>query len=121
MSKKKHEVVYNACFGGFSLSKKAMIMLAELGVEAAQRELSFWEKENKKKQFPLVSYSLSDQDCPRHDKRLIEVVKKLGNEAGGKYAELRIVKIDGNKYRIDEYDGSEAVVEPNDEIWTVIE
>jgi hypothetical protein len=121
MSKKKHEVVYNACFGGFSLSKDAMVMLAELGVEGAQTELNFWEEENKKKQFPLTDYSLSRKQLSRHDKRLVQVVKALGDKAGGHYAELRVAKIEGNKYRIEEYDGSESVVEPKDEIWEVIE
>ena len=38
MSNIKYEVVYNACFGGFSLSEEAMLMLVELGVQGAQKE-----------------------------------------------------------------------------------
>ena len=64
---------------------------------------------------------MSIRDLPRHDKRLIQVVKKLGHKAGGTHAKLEIAEISGNRYRISEYDGSENVIEPDDDEWTVIE
>jgi len=107
---KKHKVVYNACYGGFSLSKAAIEMLAEMGVEEAKAEFNktgLWE-----------SYRI--YDLPRHDKRLVKVVEKLGEKAGGAFADLKIAKINGNKYRIDEYDGAESVIEPEDQEWVEI-
>lgn len=121
MSKKKYQVVYNACFGGFSLSKEAMEMLAKLGWNDAQKELDEHAEWNKDKKFTLDDFHVSEKQLPRHDQRLIQVVKALGDKAGGQFSELRIAKIEGNKYRIEEYDGSESVVEPGDTVWTVIE
>ncbi len=95
MAAKKHEVVYNNCYGGFSLSYVAVEELGKLGV-------------------------VFDDDIPRHDKRLIKVVKKLGAAANGRFTELKIAKITGKKYRIEEYDGAESVIEPNDLEWTTI-
>ncbi len=109
----KHKVVYNACYGGFSLSEKAIRMLAEMGVEEAKEQLSTIKRS------PFNSYYV--YDIRRHDKRLIEVVEKLGDEANGAFAQLQIAELEGNKYRIDEYDGTEGVIEPNEEEWTVIE
>lgn len=93
-----YKVVYNACYGGFSISRKAQEYLG----------------------LPVDEYGCN---CPldRHDPKLVEMVEKLGDEAGGMCADLQIATISGNKYRIDEYDGNESVIEPNDGEWTVIE
>lgn len=95
------KVVYNACFGGFSLSDKAIAYL--------RAEHSVTEDE----------YHVR-RDMARHDPRLVDVVEKLGADANGMCANLVIAEIDGNLYRIDEYDGSECVVEPNEQEWTVV-
>lgn len=84
------KVVYNACYGGFSLSKEAAEMLAAEGVESA--------------------------DMARHDPRLVKVVEALGDKANGRYAKLRIAEVEG-PYRIDEYDGSESVETPDSYEW----
>jgi|ERR1035437_592582 hypothetical protein len=88
----KVKVVYNACYGGYGLSVKAKDKLRELGVKEDDYDM--------------------DYKLPRHDPRLIKVVEELGTDACGDYAELKICKIKGNKYRIDEYDGNECVQEP---------
>lgn len=92
------KVVYNACYGGFSLSDKAKARLTELGMK-------------------LPDY---DWQIPRHDKLLVQVVEELGKEANGDYADLCVETIDGNKYRIEEYDGKETIVESNDIEWIVV-
>lgn len=60
-------------------------------------------------------------DNKRHHKDLIAVVEALGNDANGPCATLEIHKIDGNQYRIDEYDGAEEVITPSCEDWIIID
>jgi hypothetical protein len=90
------KVVYNACFGGFGLSKKAALMLRDLGVTDVNLEYGY----------------IDENTCPRHDERLIQVVEELGKDASGRHAKLEIHQLSGNRYRIDEYDGNESVIEP---------
>lgn len=92
------KVVCNKCYGGFSLSNDAVQWLAEHGIETE-------------------TYS----DLPRHHPMLVKCVEELGRKAFGKYASLNIIELTGNKYRIDEYDGMERVVEPNEAEWTVVD
>ncbi len=66
------EIVLNDCCGGFSLSEKALKKLLELGLDVAK-------------------YSIYDKKL-RTDKRLIHIVKELGEEANGSYSKLRIDK-----------------------------
>lgn len=81
------KVVINCCYGGFSLSEKAMELYKQL----------------------------SGNDCYeiyRDDPNLVEVVEILGSEADGTHAQLKIVDIpDGINYTIEEYDGIEHVAE----------
>jgi hypothetical protein len=58
---------------------------------------------------------------PRHHPLLIQVIEELGKEASGDYSNLCISKIDSPLYKIDEYDGSESVVTPDDIGWINIE
>ena len=79
------KVVINRCYGGFGLSEKAMKFL---GVD------SDWP------------------DISRNDPKLVECVEKLGEEANGMYAELKVVEIpDDVNWEIGEYDGLEWVEE----------
>lgn len=58
----------------------------------------------------------------RHHKDLVAVVEALGNDANGRSAKLAIEKVYGNQYRIDQYDGAERVVTPEDDVhWIVID
>lgn len=92
-----HKVVINSCYGGFWLSNKAQKWLQE-------------------------HYNISDfEELPRHDPRLIECVETLGSEANVQFSELTIVKIPGNKYKIEEYDGLESIITPEmDNDWITI-
>ncbi len=91
------KVVYNNCFGGFSLSNQAVKWLGNHGVNTK-------------------TYS----DLPRHHPMLVKCVEELGRQANGQFASLVVHSLAGNKYRIDEYDGNETVVEPNEDEWTVV-
>lgn len=98
-----NKVVYNGCYGGFSLSERAEALLAERGVTVNE----------------LDGIKLG-RHISRHHPELVRVVEELGEAANGRHARLFVEEIEGNKYRIDEYDGSESVVVPNEEEWTTI-
>ncbi len=102
---KEIKVVYNACYGGFGLSKKATLLLQSMGVEEID-----------------IEYGYLPYEFPRHDPRLVQVVEALGEEANGPHAKLEIWTLSGNKYRIDEYDGNESVSEPEDVVheWVTV-
>ena len=98
-----NKVVINTCFGGFGLSEAAEARYNEIAVERGMDEIE------------------SVYDLSRHCPILIQVVEELGDAAGDEYAELCIVQIPGNRYKIREYDGAESIETPETIRWTVIE
>jgi hypothetical protein len=96
------KVVYNACHGGFSLSLEALERMQELGFKGET--------------YVAHEKHVALYDCARHNPILVQAVEELGPKAGGIYADLRIALVAG-PYRIEEYDGSETVYEPNDYDW----
>jgi len=91
------KIVYNACFGGFGLSDKAVERYRELTGQVADR----W-------------------NINRADPALVQVVEELDDEANTRFSDLRIVDIPaGTKYRIDEYDGNESVCTIDDYEWSI--
>lgn len=116
----KHKVVYNNCFGGFSLSVKAVKWLAENGHGKIKEITQAYLKENEHDSYSRYGCHLDGID--RHDPDLVRCVKTLGRKASGGYcACLDIAELKGNRYRIDEYDGAETVYEPEDEDYITIE
>ena len=132
------KIVINRCYGGYSLSPKAMKMLAK----KKGRKCYFFKRdfENGKddRYIPIpmnkagmfctafdtdklpkvmtnewyVEHQIDSRPDDRTDPDLISVVEKLGEEAGGECAELEIIEIpDGVQYTIEEYDGIEHVAE----------
>jgi hypothetical protein len=96
------KVVYNACFGRFGLSDKAVEYLREKhGMHGSAYALGL--------------------ALARHDPRLVEVVEALGTAASGMSADLKIGEISGTQYRIDEYDGNESIDTPGDLCWVEVE
>jgi hypothetical protein len=135
------KVVYNACYGGFNLSREACLRYWELqGKEVWIEDGDFMDtftvwlvppKERLK--YPKDWHSLPlkeriafneqcskqtwyDRDVSRHDPILVQVVEELGEKANGMCAKLAIDEISG-PYRIDEYDGYETVKEPDGYDW----
>lgn len=110
MKMSKVKVVCNGCYGGFSLSAEAEQLLIK--------------KKRWKPTDDSVPYTKSldykIRNIPRHDPALIAVVEELGAKASGDYADLEIEEIKGDRYRINEYDGMENVVEPDDQEWIVV-
>jgi hypothetical protein len=126
-------VVYNACYGGFGLSKEACqrywdIKGQQVWIEDVKWGFTIWlvppDKRLKQKsgeKFTAMSmderiaYNRAhskqtwyDRDVDRHDPVLVQVVEELGDKANGDFAKLRIEEVSG-PYRIDEYDGNESV------------
>ena len=130
----KHKVVYNDCYGGYTLSDKAIEWLSEHGSERtkhfiAQKKIEANEKlkgYNPKSQVTadnISKFYIMDavrSFLERHDPDLVAVVEALGKEVNGTFSDLAIEEIDGDKYNIEEYDGRETVVTPDDIGWTVI-
>jgi hypothetical protein len=108
------EIVVNGSYGGFGLSKKAVIRMAELGNPEAIEEVNI-----NSDFFNSEDYSFYPKSTPRHDPLLVQTVKELEEEASGDSADLGIETIQGNKYIIHEYDGSESVQEPRHIKWIV--
>lgn len=113
-----YKVVYNACYGGFGLSKKAVQRLAELGSEDAVQALK--DDPNNTFGYSLYNYN-TYKSIARHDKHLVQVVEELGDEANGQCAKLEIEEIKSRQYRISEYDGYETVKTSNKSDWVIID
>ena len=125
-----NKVVYNACYGGFGLSNKAIELYAELSgfklFPVKDGYMTFWftedpEDRTAEQMFKEKAKDFYARNLDRHDKVLVKVVEQLGKEASGECAKLQIEEISGSHYRIDEYDGAETVVEPDGYDWNVIQ
>lgn len=101
-----NKVVINKCYGGFGVSKEATQWMIDNGLE---------EKYYDKDSGYFYSYLI-----PRHHPLLVQAVEKFEDKANGFCAELEVVEIEGNLYRIDEYDGWEDVKTPDDINWIII-
>lgn len=113
------KVVINACFGGFSISAKAVRRARELGAEWARPGRGctlYGETFSDGTVYTPFSQSMPDSGRPeaeyRADPILVRVVEEMGDAANGMCAKLRVVEIpDGVKWTIQEYDGYEHVAE----------
>lgn len=102
-----NKIVVNRCFGGYySLSKEAVQWLLENGNEGTKNE--------------VAKYEDGAFSCNRHNQDLVRCVETLGERANGECAKLEIKHIEGNQYRITEYDGYESVETPESIEWTTI-
>ena len=134
------KVVYNACYGGFGLSKEAcqrywdikgQQVWMEDGQFGAYFTVWFVPPEERPEQKEWSSMTMDERDnfnyqyskhtwresnVDRHDPVLVQVVEELGDKANAKHAQLKIDEVDG-PYRIDEYDGNESVMTSGDYDW----
>ena len=81
------KIVINECYGGFSLSEYACMVL------------------------DCRPYDYSDHE-KRNDSRLVEIVEDLGHDASGRLAELEVVEIpdSATDWVIFDYDGVESLL-----------
>jgi hypothetical protein len=128
------KVVFNNCYGGFSLSEEACRRYWELqGKEVWIEDGIVWlvPPEERVKKGDWYSMTMDqrveynekyskqtwyDRHVDRHDPILVQVVEELGAKANGMCASLAIAETYG-RYRIDEYDGSESVATPDGYDW----
>jgi hypothetical protein len=135
------KVVYNACYGGFNLSREACKRYWEIqGKEVWIEDGDFMDtftvwlvppEERLTKPEPWYSAPIEERvvfnkqyseqtwyygNVSRHDPILVQVVEELGDKANGMCAKLAIEEVSG-PYRIDDYDGNESVVEPSGYNW----
>ena len=130
------KIVINKCYGGFSLSPKAVQLLSKKqGKECYFFESKYNHKTGAREyvrltnEFPTglfwIAFStekpteknynecrLDARPKDRADQLLVQVVEELGEEADGSCAELKVIDIpDDVEYTIEEYDGQEWVSE----------
>lgn len=111
------KVVYNACYGGFSISDEATRMYLDLRGLKYTEEKTKWGISFEVQGHPSF-YGRSDIE--RNDPILVQVVETLGDKANGDGAKLRIEDIPkGTLYRISEYDGYESIETKDDIDWNV--
>jgi hypothetical protein len=132
------KVVINACHGGFGLSEKAVVRLFELKgkpvwpektsygfnnyyvVPSEKRVTKIPDKDfydlpmDKRQEYneACSNETFDERGIYRADPLLVQVVEELGEEAGGRFASLKIVEIpDDVEWEVEEYDGDEWVSE----------
>ena len=134
------KVVYNACYGGFGLSREACQRYWEIKGQPVWIEngdfmdmFTVWlvppEERLEQKEWrsmtqdERVAYNKKHSEqtwyygnVDRHDPILVQVVEELGDKANGMCAKLAIDEVSG-PYRIDEYDGYESVESPDSYDW----
>jgi hypothetical protein len=108
---KKLKIVINGCYGGFGLSREAVLLARELSGNpkwgGATIKGDIYDDTGK-----ICDTDFGHVDVERNDEILVKVVEQLIEKANGNYAELKIVEIpDGIEWEIDEYDGIESVHE----------
>lgn len=125
-----NKVVYNNCYGGFSLSVEAVKWLHENARDEIKTFINKRLKDyaddcGESEIYKICGYDLmscfKENGLPRHDKDLVRCVETLKDDAGEGYSKLEVWHIQGNQYRIEVYDGIEEVLEPKDCQWITIE
>ena len=114
------KIVVNKCFGGFSVSRKAVEFMAERGNEQAKAELD----EILSGKYANAAYDIYfgysekfESEYNRTDPDLILAVETLKDEANSSCSKLKVVEIpDGIEWEITDYDGVETIHE-NHRTW----
>ncbi len=121
------KIAYNGCFGGFGLSNEAFeLLLTRKGIPFEKVPGRFGD-EYRRTDVRHDPENTDDKDYlwdgmftkDRLDPDLIAVIEELGAAANGMCASLCITDAPaGSRYRIDEYDGNESVMTPDDYDWS---
>ena len=94
----KLKVVLNNCYGGFGLSKEAVLLGRKISGDPEWGEL---EK--------LGKTWYGDFDGDRHDPVLVEVVETLGTDKASGECAMLVVKEINLSYEITDFDGKERI------------
>jgi len=116
------KVVYNRCWGGFSISKAAVLLARKLSGDDNWGDIQLGgEPYSDGSGAADPAYDGSNRPdnelIPRHDPVLVSIVETLGDTANGEMAKLEIYELEGNKYWIEYYDGMETVHTPENTEW----
>ena len=109
-----NRIVINKAYGGFSLSRKAILLYLELaGIEYTLEPQPDRDTQSRLGHRIMVAGTeFNDRAITRNDPALVTTVRRLGMDAGGEYAILKVVEVPaGVDWYIDEYDGKEWVAE----------
>lgn len=110
------KIVYNACYGGFSLSDEAIAMYLDLkGYTYTSK------KHGLVTMFAVEGWeNFRRGDIERTDLVLVKVIETLGVKANGDFSNLVIKDLPkGTRYRITEYDGYESIQIADDIDWCI--
>jgi|APCry1669189034_1035192.scaffolds.fasta_scaffold83377_3 hypothetical protein len=108
-------IVINRAYGGFGLSREAVLLYLDLvGIT-----YTLEDQEDRDTQTRLGSKIMVNNkefferyDIERNDPALVTTVRRLGKNAAGEFAKLKIVEVPvGVEWYIEEYDGQEWVAE----------
>lgn len=107
-------IVINRAYGGFSLSRKGILLYLELA-GIAYELLPQVDRDTQNRlgdRIVVNGVDFESRNIPRDDPALVATVRRLGSDAGGDYATLKIVEVPaGVDWFVDEYDGKEWVAE----------
>lgn len=95
------EILLNGCYGGFHISKLAIVEYNKIKTE---KDINYKES--------LDEYDYYNSLSIKTDLDMIEVIKKLGVDANGTYSKIIIETINYellNYIQINEYDGRESL------------
>lgn len=113
------KIVYNRCYGGFSLSEAAIKLGRKLSGNPEWPEPCLVGDTYSNGEVIKVFYG-GGRSLERDDKILVAVVEQLGKAANGAYSELCITDLpQGTLWHIDEYDGYESVATQDSYDWQV--
>lgn len=113
------KIVINKAYGGFGLSREAIIMYLELaGISYSEELQADRDTQNRLGNRIMVNGAeFYPRDIARDDPCLVATVRRLGSKASGVYAKLKVVEVPaGVDWIIEDYDGQEWVAEKH-RIW----
>ena len=102
------KIVINACYGGFSLSKEAILLARQLSGNPTWGDVVLAGEKYSDGSLKIVIINSYHPNIKRTDKILVQVVEQLKDKAYGACASLEIRRVCG-KYRINQFDGYEYI------------
>lgn len=118
----KREIVIskpNMCCGKFELSYLATSIINKLLETPDDNKMDI--NGHFEKPFNFIEDNVISKDIPRHNKHLINTIKKLGIKANGQYCSLFIEEINNNEYLIMIGENrNEYIITPDNIKWNVI-
>lgn len=115
------KVAYNNCYGGFCLSREAILRAREISGDPKWGGATIKGDIYSNGDLVESDYGIIEK-IKRHDKVLVQVVEELGSTtASGSCAEIALEVLPlGVSYHIDNYDGNETVIIDSN-YWEIVE